>query len=53
MAELEQSEQQTETTDAESTSPPNLVFELHGSQFENRATDRATKKYKQKHMPDL
>ncbi|KAL9102967.1 MAG: hypothetical protein Q9163_001954 [Psora crenata] len=32
---------------------PNLVFELHGSQFENRAPDRATKKFKQKHLTDL
>lgn len=31
----------------------NLVFELHGSQFENRATDRATKKFKQRNMSDL
>ena len=30
-----------------------LVFELHGSQFENRATDRATKKFKQRNMVDL
>ncbi|MCJ1459119.1 hypothetical protein MMC28_009496 [Mycoblastus sanguinarius] len=31
----------------------NLVFELHGSQFENRATDRATKKFKQRNMTDV
>lgn len=31
----------------------NLIFELHGSQFENRAPDRATKKFKQKNMVDL
>ncbi|MCJ1425861.1 hypothetical protein MMC29_003761 [Sticta canariensis] len=30
-----------------------FIFELHGSQFENRATDRATKKFKHKHMIDL
>lgn len=30
-----------------------LIFELHGSQFENRPTDRATKKFKQKNMVDL
>ncbi|KAI9838474.1 MAG: hypothetical protein M1837_002466 [Sclerophora amabilis] len=30
-----------------------LVFELHGSQFENRATDRANKKFKQRNLPDL
>lgn len=31
----------------------NLVFELHGSQFENRAVDRANKKFKQRNLPDL
>lgn len=30
-----------------------LVFELHGSQFENRAPDRANRKFKQRDMPDL
>ena len=30
-----------------------LVFELYGSQFENRAPDRATKKFKQRNMNDL
>lgn len=33
--------------------PAHLVFELHGSQFENRAPDRATKKFKQRHTNDL
>ncbi|KAL1636167.1 hypothetical protein SLS58_009935 [Diplodia intermedia] len=33
--------------------PRNLVFELHGSQFENRAPDRANKKFKQHAMFDL
>ncbi|MCJ1391338.1 hypothetical protein MMC18_004201 [Xylographa bjoerkii] len=33
--------------------PKCLVFELHGSQFEVRATDRATKKFKQRRMDDL
>lgn len=32
---------------------PDLVFELYGSQFENRAADRATKKFKAKHLVDL
>ena len=35
------------------TQLPALRFELYGSQFEQRATDRATKKFKQRHMPDL
>ncbi|KAK5703604.1 hypothetical protein LTR17_021973 [Elasticomyces elasticus] len=30
-----------------------LIFEIHGSQFENRATDRANKKVKQHFDPDL
>ena len=30
-----------------------FVFELHGSQFESRATDRATKKFKQRRVDDL
>ena len=31
-----------------------LIFELHGSQFEHRAADRATKKFKQsKNLIDL
>ena len=30
-----------------------LQFELHGSQFEHRATDRATKKFKHRHLVDL
>ena len=30
-----------------------LVFELHGSQFENRAADRANRKCKQRNLPDL
>jgi ribonuclease P protein subunit POP4 len=30
-----------------------LVFELHGSQFENRAPDRANKKFKWKGMDYL
>lgn len=33
--------------------PGKLVFELHGSQFMNRATDRATKKFKQRNLSDL
>lgn len=39
----------------EQMSPPlkPLVFELHGSQFENRAPDRANKKFKLHIPPDL
>jgi len=39
--------------DEDIAQPRSLIFELHGSQFENRATDRATKKYKQQKMDDL
>ena len=43
-----------ETARAEKKEQPvHLVFELHGSQFENRAPDRATKKFKQRNMNDL
>jgi ribonuclease P protein subunit POP4 len=38
-------------SDKEVTRP--LVFELHGSQFENRAPDRANKKFKWKGMDYL
>jgi ribonuclease P protein subunit POP4 len=31
----------------------NLVFELHGDQFQHRAVDRANKKFKPHHFPDL
>ncbi|KAI9827163.1 MAG: hypothetical protein M1832_005299 [Thelocarpon impressellum] len=37
----------------EKDGPRNLVFEIHGSQFQNRATDRANKKFKQRNLPDL
>lgn len=30
-----------------------LIFELHGSSFEQRAIDRATKKFKQRNMIEL
>lgn len=39
--------------EADKGGPRNLVFELHGSQFENRAPERATKKFKQRNMSDL
>ena len=38
---------------AQEDSKPALEFELYGSQFENRATDRATKKFKQRRLEDL
>ncbi|MCJ1283226.1 hypothetical protein MMC26_002554 [Xylographa opegraphella] len=33
--------------------PRYLIFELHGSHFEARATDRATKRFKQRRIDDL
>ncbi|KAL8824601.1 MAG: hypothetical protein Q9191_004945 [Dirinaria sp. TL-2023a] len=55
--------QRTFSEDANSAAAPDtvhgelkiepLVFELYGSHFENRATDRATKKFKQRTFPDL
>lgn len=30
-----------------------LIFELHGDQFEYRAADRATRKFKPHYLPDL
>ncbi|KAK4690813.1 ribonuclease P protein subunit POP4, partial [Lecanoromycetidae sp. Uapishka_2] len=37
----------------EQSQSQHLIFELHGSQFETKATDRATKKYKWQKMNDL
>ena len=46
--------QSEETTAMEETGDVRaLVFELHGSQFETRAPDRATKKFKPKHMNNI
>ena len=44
---------ETENPSEEAGKPPKkkpLVFELHGNQFEMRAADRATKKFKWKSM---
>ena len=43
----------TESVEHSKFTHQNLIFELHGSQFENRATDRATKKFKQRRLDDL
>ena len=53
MVGADDSQQSERQTKAENQPLPNLLFELHGSQFEHRATDRATKKFKQKHLSDL
>ncbi|KAI9862080.1 MAG: hypothetical protein M1813_004855 [Trichoglossum hirsutum] len=37
----------------DNTKARNLVFELHGSQFEHRSADRANKKFKQHNLDDL
>ena len=39
--------------ESEQMEPDSLIFELHGSQFENRAPERATRKFKQRNMTDL
>lgn len=52
--ESDQSLNEDESARAEAKGgPAHLVFELHGSQFENRAPDRATKKFKQRNLNDL
>lgn len=38
------------TETEESKQPKSLVFELHGSQFENRPVDRANRKFKWKNV---
>ena len=43
----------TEDVDTDVRQNKSFVFELHGSQFEVRATDRATKKFKQRRMDGL
>jgi len=53
VGETEETEAQIGGLVAGEAKPCNLVFELHGSQLENRATDRATKKFKQRRMDDL
>ena len=42
-----------DNVEAMDEAPPNLVFELHGDQFKNRAPDRANKKFKLKVLEDL
>lgn len=37
----------------QSETPKPLVFELHGSQFENRPVDRANKKFKWRNVDYL
>lgn len=36
-----------------SETPKNLVFEIHGNQFENRPADRANKKFKWRNLDYL
>ena len=42
-----------EPQDSATNIPPPLIFELHGSQFENRPVDRANKKFKWKNVDYL
>ncbi|KAL8765633.1 MAG: hypothetical protein Q9209_007365 [Squamulea sp. 1 TL-2023] len=52
IAEMPDSEKMKDILDEE-IGPNVLVFELHGSSFEHRAIDRATKKFKQRNMTEL
>lgn len=50
----EKKEEGTMEVDSEpKKAPKNLVFELHGDQFQHRAVDRANKKFKQHFLPDI
>jgi ribonuclease P protein subunit POP4 len=42
-----------ESKSDEEKEPKDLVFELHGDQFQHRAADRANKKFKPHFLPDL
>lgn len=42
-----------QSQDAVASVPTPLVFELHGSQFENRPVDRANKKFKWRNVDYL
>ncbi|KAL8850023.1 MAG: hypothetical protein Q9221_005040 [Calogaya cf. arnoldii] len=44
---------ETKDISADEMRPNALTFELHGSSFEQRAIDRATKKFKQRNMTEL
>ncbi|KAL9040968.1 MAG: hypothetical protein Q9214_004281 [Letrouitia sp. 1 TL-2023] len=46
-------EDRMEVDGVDSSSRKPLIFELNGSQFENRATDRATKKFKQRNLTEI
>lgn len=48
-------EPQNDTTEGsgDTSAGKNLVFELHGSQFENRPVDRANKKFKWRNVDYL
>lgn len=50
---VEEKEDTMEIDSEPTKAPKNLVFELHGDQFQHRAVDRANKKFKQHFLPDI
>lgn len=50
---LDATESESQQEPQESPGPKPLVFELHGSQFENRPVDRANKKFKWRNVDYL
>ena len=49
----EEGQTEEETKEAMEKKKKDLIFELHGDQFEYRAADRATRKFKPHYLPDL
>ena len=49
----EEGGKEEQNADGEQKRPKDLVFELHGDQFQHRAADRANKKFKPHFLPDL
>jgi ribonuclease P protein subunit POP4 len=50
---VEEGKEETPGPSEERKKPKDLVFELHGDQFELRAADRANRKFKSHFLPDL
>lgn len=49
----EEGQTEEQTKEAMEKKKKDLIFELHGDQFEYRAADRATRKFKPHYLPDL
>jgi len=50
---IEEGREEEQNANGEQKRPKDLVFELHGDQFQHRAADRANKKFKPHFLPDL